>query len=900
VQIPSHYTTSHGGVEVAAIGRKYGRSLAIASERGLCILDMSKSYKAHWGGKKCLSLGSLPCASSSAGIRYEAAKIHCSIKKSNPRWRFFAKEQEENIFKVHCMTWWERDELDDDLLLAVVQIFDDAVNDKLENYDYRLVCWSRRALSKDQLLVESNRHLSAVLPNQSGVILPGGVVPHTLSLLPHVGRDNQATLLISSLGEKANYVVFSLIAQSDVLLSGHPVIVASLIGSGTIPAAESLITSIFVSGTQGDTYESDAEISAKVIITFGVGTLSGSLEAVSIASDFSSISGPILDGESMARCTPRRLANYWLSDTLCDHGEVSYIWTMHLTHGGFICWKVPSASSNQAETVVESSKNCLPISLRLGYPQPVRPRSILNIHTERQRFLLSALGCVSEVRTLPFGGSLASLSDMISMGPLSYSFDCAVLFLNQRARPLRIQSDSSAGQNLTKGSIFSVANCTIGPPAFTATIMMLLTEESIVPSSEQKTGLMTCRDRIMNHKMDDSQAFCLRNLMMHVLSAWKRNSSILECNMVIKSCIVNLGTLVGLCYSPLQFSEFFLGIARQLEPSLLDILFPLPLSKKFAATELISHLDNQTCMVTIEDLSVASIIAGSLVLAASGLPLFSSQEMAHRATIAILCHCLCVLGQDTEMKNCESYRIEERSILRELLYFGIKVEDALETAEYDSDSAQQSDTKHSAVCKQNGKSAVEYLVANEFDNREATKQYTLFSLNETGPESSINNDIESPTLGETSNRDPSSVSNTGDFTYGKFLLVFNTKYNTLNIICDHAFQTAKIVKTNSAPNRLMKRRTNTLVSYGRLLPKFLENVWIERIMSWIRKSLKQRNILYYRVLMKKVCSLTLATRSQVHKTMKARLLLNLFPAILLILYSAKASNPFRRSYHIDV
>lgn len=105
--MPPTYIASNGPCQIAAVGRDYGRSIAVAASRGLCVLETRNQRIEH--GRS----GSAP---------------------QPPRWKLFSNINDEHRFKVVSMTWWECG--NQDFLLAVVQY---KFNDTL-----RLVCWSSR------------------------------------------------------------------------------------------------------------------------------------------------------------------------------------------------------------------------------------------------------------------------------------------------------------------------------------------------------------------------------------------------------------------------------------------------------------------------------------------------------------------------------------------------------------------------------------------------------------------------------------------------------------------------------------------------------------------------------------------------------------------------------------
>lgn len=136
-------------------------------------------------------------------------------------------------------------------------------------------------------------------------------------------------------------------------------------------------------------------------------------------------------------------------------------------------------------------------------------------------------------------------------------------------------------------------------------------------------------------------------------------------------------------FDRLHFSFFFLCIARQLEPRHFNVLFPLKFSDdaaKSKAPQLAIDVDSlckKELSKCVEDLFMDSITLGSVAFATAGLPLFKSHDLSHRACIRMLRHCLEVASEDCESSAVEYRHLEERSILRELFQYGLKVEESL-------------------------------------------------------------------------------------------------------------------------------------------------------------------------------------------------------------------------------
>lgn len=138
-KVPSSYRNSNGCLEIAAIGKKYGRSIAVASSRGFCILDLSIGRDEHFHSsrKKC---GESP-TSCVNGFECSVEGLSSGIGFNYPKWRMFS-EIDETLFSVQTMCWWERSNVvngcSEDVILCTVNYADE---DSRQCY---LAAWSRR------------------------------------------------------------------------------------------------------------------------------------------------------------------------------------------------------------------------------------------------------------------------------------------------------------------------------------------------------------------------------------------------------------------------------------------------------------------------------------------------------------------------------------------------------------------------------------------------------------------------------------------------------------------------------------------------------------------------------------------------------------------------------------
>ena len=114
--IPSNYSIN-GSILCAAMGRNWGRSIAVANSRGICVLDLTK------GNGRDLNIGryDLPTSCTSA-IRSDLGSS-AKLSTYQSKWKMLTEVEERQV-SVQAMTWWERDGNDgssEDLLICSVK-----------------------------------------------------------------------------------------------------------------------------------------------------------------------------------------------------------------------------------------------------------------------------------------------------------------------------------------------------------------------------------------------------------------------------------------------------------------------------------------------------------------------------------------------------------------------------------------------------------------------------------------------------------------------------------------------------------------------------------------------------------------------------------------------------------
>lgn len=138
----------------------------------------------------------------------------------------------------------------------------------------------------------------------------------------------------------------------------------------------------------------------------------------------------------------------------------------------------------------------------------------------------------------------------------------------------------------------------------------------------------------------------------------------------------------------LTVTNFFLSVGRQLEPHQFNLIFPLP-----------NGCEDTVDISTAEDLFSISHDQGSLSTVLSALPLFSCHRTSQKRVVQLVYHCLGEIEGIFESYSTSSLQVsvEEVKFIHQLFWFGVKLEDAIESLEHgeESESSRESSTDNS-------------------------------------------------------------------------------------------------------------------------------------------------------------------------------------------------------------
>jgi hypothetical protein len=127
------------------------------------------------------------------------------------------------------------------------------------------------------------------------------------------------------------------------------------------------------------------------------------------------------------------------------------------------------------------------------------------------------------------------------------------------------------------------------------------------------------------------------------------------------------------CTTNLQFASLFLEVGRQVEPSCLVHLFPLPSSSRMKIDDSL----NRTSAKSVVDLFSLCVQEGSLMASASALPLLGSRVQSRNYCDLLMARSIEAFVGNTSSTHFRFDRTEEeRRVIGDIFRFGIKLEDA--------------------------------------------------------------------------------------------------------------------------------------------------------------------------------------------------------------------------------
>lgn len=342
---------------------------------------------------------------------------------------------------------------------------------------------------------------------------------------------------------------------------------------------------------------------------------------------------------------------------LSDKLDNRFVWMIELCDGSVWCWSTPT---DQTPTSSKSAKTEMPIRL----PSQVGAGDYAHYFGTVSRVGDSAMWLLGSKNT----------QQQLAVGCVpSSSYGCVMKGGQIGTNHHRlIPGDSS---HMLEHEVFSFGKASITTPAYlTSLLNHLLTPP---PTSENATKEVLHADKhyleyLQPVQCGDTASVALRLLVLRAVEIMASSKKVKANYKLASDLFSNIIELLTESLSPNAFASLLLSLARQVEPSCMEHLFPLP--------------ESSPNLETIEDLYVESIRRGSLATPSLTLPLLSTKLSALEECKEILYHCLLNLSSSFLESDVHfDTSREERQFVRDLFRFANQLEQ-MDEAEFWSDT----------------------------------------------------------------------------------------------------------------------------------------------------------------------------------------------------------------------
>lgn len=713
--IPRSFVVACGSPLIATIGSQIGRSIAVAASRGVCILDCSDRFQANHSVQ-----------------RVSASSGDDRLFKLRPyvfphRWCLFGNVTEEATFRVVAMSWWESSVLNsfgmdpimsDDILIALIEVYGDCAG-------LYLACWSSRNLSLDgQLLSPSSIYSQESKQSQWGIVMPNGFQPSSLDILIQPNHDSiqgsvpmsarKASVLLTDCTYETKFMVYNIQTIKHVVnlkksskLRKYYDIIGWQAANGSIgsPADLFLVSASFICDSNEKVEERSVhENHPTSISTIGIlRKYGGGLDAILVSNSSVTAFGSVLFS---ADTNPHNeqysdISRIWLGDIVrreklfTNESQLDcFVWILQLTNGKLFSWFVPFVSNNEDfHFLMRPSKIDDNYDYALG---------CYRVHTKG-----ISLGLVCNAGTTSNWMQISSKGTRydLLLGHVPKSFFGYAIGVSQSCKKLH----RSLGEDFEKQifrsdfldhEVFCPGDFELYPPEFLPSLYSLF----------RGTAAATVKSNFNLPDFDDHLGQRLSNLpYQQTVSLMTVQLMILRCVEMIASLVnkngngVNLFSVeqcmlsllvntVRLHTTSLQFANLFLQLGRQLEPSCLQHLFPLPGSSTFRP----EGYESTAWML-------AKVLEeGSSRMATTALPLLGDRNTTKTTCAAIFRHCLLILDEGLDSRSSFDFNFpyEEKFAIGDVFRFALKISmpdmDFESDTEFDDETPQ---TTYSIFCR---------------------------------------------------------------------------------------------------------------------------------------------------------------------------------------------------------
>jgi hypothetical protein len=649
-KIPIEYTSSYGAPLTGCIGHRRGLSVAVSSDNGLCLLD---------------------CSERSDGNTVPS------------KWRHFGNAVEESLFKVTAMEWWEgvaipsaNEMFQDDLLLAIIEVHHDG------KAVVCLSCFSPRRLDFGHQLLSSQ---SKGVNSKWGIKLSDRFSSARLDILPEPKADSEiklsaattrrAVILISDASDAAAYEVYQLqiiegnsagFAESYLDLQPFTV-VGNCASVGTVGSC----CDLFLAGASFRfdcrQFESFSADDGLYVATLGIiRPATGGVDAIAISANSVTAFGKVVERFPSVDPKISEVVNYWLSTIISDADRVYFFWCLQLANGSLITWVVPTFP-------IDMKYNNLSGPSIASNGWPFLSKGFESVHPK-----VSILGQTSKAGTLSkwMQQSSSGTRTDFPLGCVPGSFFGCLLRSMQACRKLHqsvcLENDSEPFRlDFLDHDVLYPGDLVLSPPVSITSVYSLLLNSNDCESSHNAFSSKLCQRQI--HKglhldpFADSFGLSLQLLVLRTAEALASSKVSLGGNTpeAIDDVMVMFTRLVNAIRSslqPLNGAALFLDVGRQIEPSCLATLFPLPSARN----------GSHTSFREMEDILSIFLAHGTISSAVKSLPLLLKDGLSKSMCVIMFQYCLRILKTSLNSYN-SSLPAEVRS-LGDIFRYGLRLE----------------------------------------------------------------------------------------------------------------------------------------------------------------------------------------------------------------------------------
>jgi hypothetical protein len=628
---------------MSAFGRRWGRSIAIACDVGLCIVDVAERSTSVFDAKN--RFRSSERSSSSFAVSKETLVGTDNVSEKNiavsiqrrawPRWYLLGSDVIAQSFQVVCFSWWEgseetvsvHDKFSDDILVTVVKTKDEG------NISYFLSCWSKSKLDLNhQLLLDCS---GANCFSPWGLKLAQDFIPSKLSVfgqpLVSKGVPRKSYILLTSDNESTEYLCFQLQVNSAESSRRNKLdtrlyrVLSVLVGEGSIGGQGD----IFIAGASFDFnlgVRNPRASSNSHLVTIGVARESGAgLDAMALSRNGVSLVGEIVSS-NCADARSSSVSSICQSWSIVSRASTTSrpvtVWIIHLLDDRIVTWIVPSFNNEEgdcdSELCFEEMESNIPKD-HLFFP----------VHTASSKLGWSAFsGKASDWMQAP----VATTSTEFTLGPLQLGPADCMIAVTQQCHKLHRSFDDRRESLLfrcdfLKNEIFAPSAFRVKPPGLLPTFYSVANQTIAADIWNQTTILQNYPVRVFKQSTSH-EAFMLaiQVFFLRVLEKLTNSeASLLDPNQcLLQQLLATSVESARMASSPLHFSMFFLEVGRQIEPGSFEKLFPLP-----SSSWMVGHEE-------VLDLLEMALDQGALDVATGTLPMLTSQQVTSQYCYHIL------------------------------------------------------------------------------------------------------------------------------------------------------------------------------------------------------------------------------------------------------------------------